>query len=387
MNFIPYAKQSISTADIEAVAVALNAHVITRGARVEEFEQAIAAYCGSRYAVAFSSGSAALMGAFSAAKADSYDRIISSPNTFIATVGTAMQCGAKPVLVDIDASGNMDLGKLNGLMHSRRTRGKSLIVPVHFAGYPMDMKALSGMLKEQESVVIEDGCHALGSSYADGNRVGSCAYSDMTVFSFHPAKTITTGEGGMVTTNDEDLFLRLRQIRNNGIERNPQHLSSYPFEGYYEVQSLSNNYNFTEFQAALGMSQLRRIDSFVAKRYALVQEYRAHLSSVPGIELPLGVQDSLSAWNLFVVKIDFASRGLTRKDVVDKLTHAGIQTQLHYIPLYRHPVLKSLFGDVCEQFPRMEEYYAKALTLPLYADLKLSDVARITSRLKAVLKL
>lgn len=386
MSFIPYAKQSINSTDIDAVAAALRGEIITRGPLVEAFEAAIADYCGVKYAVAYNSGSSALMGAFRAANANPFDRIISSPNTFVATVGAAVQCGVKPFLVDIDvATGNMDLNKLEDVLYQQRTRGRTIIAPVHFSGIPVDIEALSNMLREQESIIIEDACHALGSRYIDGSRVGSCPHSEMTVFSFHPAKSITTGEGGAVTTNDPKLYHQLKLHRNNGIERDPEHLESTPYVGYGEIQALGGNFNFTEAQAALGISQLKRLDTFIAKRRTLVAAYRKRLSGIRGVEFFDSKWDENSAHNLFAIKVDFQALKRTRQDVMNSLLNKGIQTQVHYVPVYRQPAMKKSFTDAESLFPCMEEYYAKVLTLPLYPDLTLDEIAQVAVALRSVL--
>ena len=264
LPFLPYAKQSIDEQDIQAVGKALSAEWITRGPLVEAFEKEFASYCNAAYAVAFSSGSAALAAAYFAAQVGPSDRLISTPNTFIATVGAAMQYGAQPLFIDIDRkTGGIDLEQLIFNANQPLSRGRPILAPVHFAGIPVDMEELDRHLTNPDVVVIEDAAHAIGSNYPrQGPKVGSCAWSQMTMFSFHPAKTITTGEGGLVTTNDSELCRRLKLFRNNGIERDPQYLEGEPAPWYYEVHALTNNFNFTEGQAALGSSQLRRIDIF-----------------------------------------------------------------------------------------------------------------------------
>ncbi|MBA3237129.1 MAG: DegT/DnrJ/EryC1/StrS family aminotransferase [Parachlamydiaceae bacterium] len=385
-EFIPYARQSISRADCNQMNRSLTSEFITRGPCVEKFEGEVARYCGSKFAVAFNSGSTALIAAFHAAKVNQFDRLISTPNTFIATIGSGIQCGASVTLVDIDPiTANIDIEQVEQALSKRYSRGRPIVVPVHFAGVAVDIEAMDNLLKVPDALIIEDGCHALGSRYPNGRRVGCCDFSQMTVFSFHPAKTITTGEGGMVTTNDEELFHNLKLFRNNGIERSPPYLQEEPKPWYYEVHELTSNYNFTEFQAALGLSQLARIEEFIEKRRRLVAVYRKLLNGVPNISFLPEEYDSSTAFHLFVAKIDFEAYKTSRESVMEALYDEGIGTQVHYIPLYRHPCMIKILGDISSQFPEMERYYATALSLPLYFDLTFEDVERVVASLLKIL--
>lgn len=385
-DFIPYARQSINEQDIQAMGQALQGTAITRGPHVEAFEKAIADYCGARYAVAFNSGTTALIAACHAAEVGPHDRLLTSPNTFIATAGAGICHQATPVFIDIDRNtGNIDLDLLDFNINRPSSRGRTVVSPVHFAGIPVDMELLDNLIKNPDTVVIEDAAHALGSTYKDGQKVGCCAWSQMTMFSLHPAKTITTGEGGIITTNDPELDHKLRLFRNNGIEREPPYLLGTPAPWYYEVHDITNNTNFTEFQAALGISQLSRIDSFIEKRRELVRAYREKLKDIPSIRLFTDELDAFAAFHLFVVQIDFESCGTTRQKVMETLKAKGIGTQVHYIPLYRHPVIAKNCGDISEYFPQMEAYYAQALSLPLYYDLPIEKIDYIVSSLKEAL--
>lgn len=384
---LPYAHQSINADDIAAVTRALTSEMITRGPEVEAFEREVAAYCGAQHAVAFNSGTAALVASCYAAQLGPHDRLISASNTFIGTIAGGFQFKATPVLVDIETeTGNAKVDQLIASANQPTTRGKAVVIPVHFAGLPVDIQRIDDEIHAPDAVIIEDAAQALGSRYSpDGPRIGSCAWSQMTIFSFHPAKVITTGEGGMVTTNDETLAHRLRQFRNNGIERDPQHLLSEPKPWYYEVQEISNNFNFTDIQAALGRSQLARVDTFITKRRELVQAYRERLKDFPAV-LPLTDRyDAHSSLHLFVVQIDFAARKTTREQVMDKLKVEGVGSQVHYIPLYRHPYCLKQWGDLSAYFPGTEAYYAKALSLPLYFDMTLADVDKVVGALKKVI--
>jgi dTDP-4-amino-4,6-dideoxygalactose transaminase len=245
----------------------------------------------------------------------------------------------------------------------------------------IDMVELEQTIKDPDCVVIEDGCHALGSHYPSGQKVGSCAYSQMTIFSFHPAKMITTGEGGMVTTNDLDLYKRLRLFRNNGIERDPHHLGHIQKPWEYDVQELSSNYNFTDFQAALGSSQLSRINALIDKRHHLVATYRRLLRDKPHIHQLSGLCDNHTAFHLFTIHVDFKACGTTRDAVMQRLHARQIGSQLHYIPVYRHQAFKRRCGDISSLFPVMEKHYQQALSLPLYPELTDADIARVVNEL------
>lgn len=387
--FLQYAKQSINEEDIQAVAEAMKGKTITRGSHVAAFEKALSEYCKCQYAVAFNSGTAALMAAYFAARVTIFDRVISTPNSFIATVGYPLQLGNYPHFIDIDrTTGNMDLNAIEEELAFRSTRGKLVIVPVHFAGIAVDMCALYRLIRlHPEAVVIEDAAHALGSYYPTGEKVGSCSWSQMTIFSFHPAKTLTTGEGGMVMTNDPELCHRLQLYRNNGIEKEPPYIKKVRAPGHYEVHAVTGNFNVTDLQAALGLSQLRRVDEFIKKRRHLMQLYRERLQGLSSLRLFTDQYDAHTAFHLCVVQIDFDQLGLSREEVMRKLEEKGIGTQVHYIPLYRHPILTQLKEGQEAFYPEMERYYAQALSLPLYYDLREKDIDRICKALKEVLSI
>lgn len=381
-NFLPYGRQSISDQDVRAVSDVLRSDWITRGPKVQEFEEAIAEYCGARYAVAFSTGSSALLAAAHVAGVGPYDRVITTPNTFVASIGPSIMKGATPVFVDIDRdTGNLSLEQLKYTLEVPFSRGQQVVIPVHFSGIAVDMEALSETFIHPDSLVIEDAAHALGSSYPDGSKVGCCAHSAMTVFSFHPVKAITTGEGGMVTTNDADYFQKLRQFRNNGIIKKEDH--SLPW--YYEVEELSGNYHLTEFQAALGLCQLARLDSIAEKRCSLVKRYRERLSGLPHLKLFNDQHDGRSCFHLMVVQIDFEKLGKPREELMEMLRKKGIGSQVHYIPVYRHPFFKKEKGDISAYFPEMEKYYAQALSLPLFYEMEEADVDRVATELESIL--
>jgi len=384
LSFLPYAKQSINANDLKAVSHALQQELITRGPIVAQFEKSIADYCGAEYAVAFNSGTSALMACYFAAELSPFDRVISTPNSFIATVGMPIQQGILPQFVDLDRStGNLNLDQLAPVLKTPLSRGRFFIVPVHFAGLAMDMALLDHHIHHPDTIVIEDAAHALGSFYPTGEKVGSCAYSQLTAFSFHPAKTLTTGEGGMVTTNDPHLYHRLQLFRDNGIERQAPYLKQPAALGYYEVQAVTGNFNFTSFQAALGLSQFKRLEQFIAKRRLLMKRYRQQLKDVRHLSLFTPVQDDFTAFHLCVAQIDFASYHTTRPIVMEKLKNRQIGTQMHYIPLYRHPLLAY---QEWSRYPEAEIYHEQAISLPLYYNLEETDVDRVCHELVSILQ-
>lgn len=384
--FLPYAKQNISEEDREAVNQALAQPIITRGPLVEAFEKEVADYCGAKYAVAFNNASSALKAAYQAAEVGPNDRVLTTPNSFIASMSPALESSATPIFIDIDRStGNLNLEHLALNVNQSQSKGKTIVVPVHFSGIPVDIQALDATISNHRTIIIEDAAHAIGSCYKDGSKVGSCASSHMTIFSFHPAKTITTGEGGMVTTNDPEIWHRLKMGRGNGIERDPTLMSEHPYPGYYEVEFISGNYNFTEIQAALGLSQMKRLPQFIQKRGELMDLYRKRLSRFEHVRLFSPDERTSVAYHLCVAQIDFSAYKTTRRKVMEGLFEMGIGTQVHYIPLYRHPFLKRRMGDITDYFPEMETYYAQALSLPLYYDLDEEGVDRVVSALEKVL--
>lgn len=375
MQQIPYAHQSIGDEDIQAAAESLKGNWITRSEKVEAFEKALAEYCGASYAIAFNSGSSALLAAYFAAGLSPSDRVITTPNSFIATCAAPFQMNANVVFLDIDPlTGNLDLRQAEYNINLPHSRGQTFFVPVHFAGLPFDMQQLDLRIQDPDLLVIEDGAHALGTLYPDGKtKVGSCQWSQMTVFSFHPAKTITTGEGGAVTTNDPDLYEKLKLFRNNGIKR----LNSWE----YDIENLSGNYHITEFQAALGLSQLNKMDVFIKKRRSLVKEYRKKLK---GVALFTEEYDKITAPHLMVIQADFLKK--SRLQVMSELQEQGIGTQIHYPPIYRFSFFTKTRGDISPYFPKMEEYYSKALTLPLYYDLTNKEIEEIVEKVHKALQ-
>ena len=385
-KFFPYAKQAINQQDIQAVQESLVQERISRGEKTKLFEEKIAALTDAKWAVSFNSATSALFACYFAAQVQESDRVISTANTFIATVSPAMVRNMKPHFVDLESdSGNMNVDLLKEKLASPLSRGRYIILPVHFSGVAIDMSKLEKQIKTADALIIEDAAHALGSLYPTGEKVGSCAYSQMTVFSFHPAKTITTGEGGLVTTNDDALYHRLVAYRNNGLEREKPFVKKKSELGYYEIHELGQNYHMTEMQAALGLSQLSRLEAFVEKRRKLVKRYRKNLQGLKYISCLNSASDERTAYHLMCVKINFEALKMARTQLMTKLHEAGIGTDVHYIPIYHHPVFSKKHGDISHTLPQTEAHYAETLSLPLYYDLNEEDVDFICTTLKKLI--
>jgi len=360
---------------------ALDGPYITRGPKVEAFEKALTDKVGAKWAVAFNSGTSSLYASFFAADVTPQDRFITTPNSFIASSGVAMRLGIKPLFIDIDPqTGNLSLELLKKELDETPppTRGRLIIMPVHFGGLPVDMKKLDSILKYPNVVTIEDGAAALYGSQPNGNLIGSCSHSDMCCFSFHPAKSITTGEGGAVTTSNEEYYKRLLHFRNNCImNRKPC---------YYEVGSITGNYHMNEMEAALGLSQLERGHIFLEKKRELVKRYRDHFALCPLISMPDPSLDSHSAFNILSIQVDFEKISLTKEQLVSELAEKGIGVDTHYIPIYHHPAYKKQFGPLHKPLPHTELFYKNQLSIPLYPDLSGEDVDFIAQQLLTILK-
>jgi len=386
MISIPYGRQSINEDDIKAVVDVLVGDWITQGPAIERFERAVAEYCGANYAVAVSSGTAALHLACLTAGLKEGDTLWTSPNTFVASANCALYCGAKPDFVDIDSQTyNLSVDELETkLSITEKGRLPKIVIPVHFAGQSCEMDRIYDLSKKYGFTVIEDACHALGGSYK-GSKIGACTYSDMAVFSFHPVKSITTGEGGVVVTNDGGLYQKLMRLRTHGITRDPalmQGESHGPW--YYEQVELGFNYRITDMQAALGTSQLRRLDRFMERRHVLVNRYNEALNDLP-LRLPQQHPDNYSAYHLYVVRLELDKINKTHRQVFEGLRYAGINVNLHYIPVHIQPYYQTLGFDWGD-FPEAERYYNEAISLPLYVELTEVDQDRVIAVLKEVLQ-
>lgn len=383
---IPYGRQSISPADIQAVVDVLNSDWLTQGPTVERFEQTVAGHCGTAHGVAVNSATSALHIACLAAGLGPGDILWTSPNTFVASANCGLYCGATVDFVDIDPrTYNMSVERLEGKLEQAARKGTlpKVVVPVHFAGQPCDMEAIGRLAGQYGFTVIEDASHAIGGRHKN-EPVGNCRYSAMTVFSFHPVKIITTGEGGMVLTNSPELHERLVRLRSHGITRDPALMkeeSHGPW--YYEQIELGFNYRMTDIQAALGVSQMTRLDEFVARRHQLAKRYDEDLAELP-LTLPWQHPDTWSAFHLYVVRLNPGTIRKSRRQVFEELRGRGILVNIHYIPVHTQPFYRAT-GFTDGNFPEAEQYYREAITLPLYAGLTIEDQDWVITTLREIL--
>lgn len=377
-SIIPYGRQSISEDDIQAVVDVLRSDNLTQGPMVPQFEKAVADYCGAMHAVAVNSATSALHIACLALGVGPGDRVWTSPNTFVASANCARYCGASVDFVDIDpVSYNMCPRQLAEKLELADRQGTlpKVVIPVHFAGQPCDMAAIHALAERYGFSIIEDASHAIGAKYLN-TVIGDCAYSDITVFSFHPVKIITTGEGGVATSRSGELARRMQLLRCHGITREPGELE-HPNEGpwYYEQQMLGYNYRMTDLQAALGVSQLKNLEPWIARRHELADTYDAELGELPLI-LPSRRSGSRSALHLYVVQLDSDATTTDRQAVFQQLREAGIGVTVHYIPVHTQPDFKQ--SGFCKgMFPIAEEYYSRCLSLPMYSGMTVEQQQRV----------
>ena len=377
---INYGKQWIDDDDIAAVVEVLKSDFLTQGPRVPEFEKALAAYVGAEYAVAVSNGTAALHLAVNALGIPAGHEGLTVPNTFAASANCFLYNGLLPRFVDIDARTYcMDAAALE----ERVTLLTRVVIPVHFAGQPAEMETIAGIAKNRNIHVIEDASHAIGSRYENGKMVGSCSYSDMTIFSFHPVKTIATGEGGAITTNNKGLYEKLLLLRNHGITKEASTFAGPAAKPddhgpwYYEMQELGFNYRLTDIQAALGLSQLKKIDRFIKRRREIVKRYNQVFKYLPFLTVPYERAGIFSAFHLYVLQIDFKGINKSRTQVMQELREKGIGTQVHYIPVHLQPYYREHFGFKEGDFPVSEDYYRHCLSIPLYPRMSNDDIDRV----------
>ena len=387
---IPYSKQSISIIDALRVARQVKFRSLTQGAQIKEFEDSVADYVGSKYAVAVSSATAGLHLAHLATGVPIGSNVATSPISFVASANTIIYAGHTPFFVDIDFdSGSMSADKLTDLINKTKI---STVVPVHYAGLPCDMKRINEVCKEKNIKIIEDAAHALGATYDSGEKVGSCTYSDMTVFSFHPVKSITTGEGGMITTNNEKLYAKLLKLRTHGIQRKEDgfqnkilgYTDGEPNLWYYEMDSLGYHYRLTEIQAVLGYSQMKKIDRLIRKRQVIAKRYDKYFSNIKNIKKLQSKSMSKSANHLYPIKIDFTKIKISRNDLMNKLRKIGIITQVHYIPIPLHPYYKDLGYNV-DDLPNTMNFYSQILSIPIYPKLSITKQFKVFKNLNKLL--
>lgn len=370
MKTIPYGHQNINKDDIQAVVDVLKSDFITQGPVVPAFETEVANYCGAQHAVAVNSGTSALHIACLALGVGKGDVVWTTPITFVASANCALYCGAQVDFVDIDSRiYNLSVERLAEKLAYAEKTGKlpKVVIPVHLCGQPCDMAGIHALSQRYGFKIIEDASHAIGGRYKD-EPVGNCRYSDITVFSFHPVKIITTGEGGMVLTNNVQLAKRTQLLRSHGITRDAADMTHAP-DGpwYYQQVDLGFNYRMTDIQAALGLSQMQRVDEFVDRRHAIAKRYDQLLADFPVIT-PWQHADSYSGFHLYVIRLKLAEIGKTHRQVFEVFCAANIGVNLHYIPVHRQPYYERL-GFKAGHCPEAEQYYAEAISLPMYPGL------------------
>jgi len=394
LSFIPYSRQLIDDADIEEVVRILKSDWLTQGSKVKEFEEALAAYCGAKYATVFSSGTAALHAAYFVTDINKGDEIITSPITFLSTANAALFLGAYPVFVDIE----INTGSINpDLVERAITKKTKAVVPVDYAGHPADLEKIAEIAKKYNLLVIEDACHALGAEYKN-RKIGSCKYSDMTVFSFHPVKSITTGEGGAVLTNNKEYYEKLIMFRQHGVTKNPKkflnkslsftphtsHLTPHANHWYYEMQFLGYNYRLTDIQCALGISQLKKLDKFIERRRQIVKIYKEAFENNDFFNLPVEKNYAKSSWHLYPIRLKDKYKD-KKKEIFAKLREKGLGVQVHYIPVYWQPYYQKLGykKGIC---PNAEDFYEREVSIPLYPKMSDEDIRYVIEKIFEVFK-
>ena len=380
---IPYGRQSIDLFDVLSVSKQLAFKSLTQGSKIEEFEERVAGYVGAKYAIAVSSATAGLHLAVMALDLPVNSEIITSPISFVASSNAILYSSHQPKFIDVEPETiNIDLNLVAQEIESNKN--VRAVIPVHFAGLPCNMEKIAMLSAAKGVKIIEDAAHALGASYINGKRVGSCEFSDMTVFSFHPVKSITTGEGGMITTNSYDLYKKLLRLRSHGINKLNDYFESSLLSTtdgisnplYYEMQELGFNYRLTELQAALGLSQIDRLDKFIKDRRSRVAWYLLNLSQVPSTTQIQSNSSTLSAHHIFPIRVNYSELKISRARLMTSLKERGIGTQVHYVPIPLHPYYQKL-GFGIEKIPEAMSYYHEALTIPLYPSLKQSQQRKV----------
>ena len=387
-EIIPYGRQSISEADIQSVVDVLRSDFLTQGPVVPAFEEALASYCQASYGVAVNSATSALHIACLALGVGPGDWLWTSAITFVASANCGLYCGAQVDFVDIDPrTFNMCPIALENKLMQAQQLGKlpKVVVPVHMCGQPCDMAAIHALSAQYGFKIIEDASHAIGARYQQ-EPVGNCRFSDITVFSFHPVKIITTAEGGMAMTNDEALAKRMALFRSHGICNNPSDMQAHPANEIWNYQQyeLGFNYRMTELQAALGLSQLNQLDKFVQSRHIIAAHYDQVLKALP-VKIPWQHPDARSSFHLYPIQVEPSAAGKNQKEVYQALTKAGIKVNLHYIPVYRHPHYQSM-GFKPGYCPHAEHYFKSSISIPVYAAMSPEQQSKVVEELRGALE-
>ena len=381
---IPYGRQDISEGDIKAVVEVLHSEWLTQGPAVPRFEKTVAEYCGAEHAIAVCNATAALHIACLALGLRPGDTLWTSPNTFVASANCALYCGASVDFVDIDArTYNMSVDALREKLERAEREGHlpKIVIPVHFTGQSCEMREIKALSNRYGFHIIEDASHAIGGKYL-GEPVGNCRYSDIAIFSFHPVKIITTGEGGMALTNNPELAKKMRLLRSHGITSDAENMHSRPSEEIWNYQqiTLGFNYRMTDIHAALGLSQMQRLDEFVTKRHIIAKRYDQMLSSLP-VVAPYQHEDGYSSFHLYVISLKLGAISKTQRQVYEALRAAGILVNLHYIPVYRQPYYEQM-GFLAGYCPHAERYYSEAISIPMYPGLTKAQQDQVVSALR-----
>jgi perosamine synthetase len=379
-NYLPYGRQWIDEEDIEAVVKVLKGDYLTTGPTINDFEHGVARYVGAKYAVAFSSGTAALHGACYAAGIGQGDEVITTPLTFAASANCVLYQGGTPVFADID---DETYNICPSSIEKQVTEKTKAIIPVDFTGQPVDLDSILKIAKEKNLIVIEDAAHALGATYR-GKKVGSI--SDMTMFSFHPVKHITSGEGGIITTNNIEYYEQLLKFRSHGITREQNEMESHHGPWYYEMHSLGYNYRMTDIQAALGLSQIKKISRYVELRQEYVRMYNTAFKEVKQIQIPYQRNEGISSWHLYIIRLQMDKLKVGRKEIFEALVRENIGVNVHYIPVYLHPYYQKL-GYKQGLCPIAEKVYADIITLPLFPKMSKEDVYDVIKAVKKVIEM
>jgi perosamine synthetase len=372
-SFLSYGQQWITDEDIEAVVTVLKSPFLTQGPKIHEFERKVADYVGAKYAVAFSNGTAALHGACFAAGIGEGDEVITTPITFAATSNAVLYCGGKPVFADIDErTYNIDPKEIR----KHITPNTKAIIPVDFTGQPADMDAIMEIANEHGLVVIEDGAHSLGAEYK-GRKVGMLAH--MTMFSFHPVKPVTTAEGGVIVTDSEEYYEKLKRFRSHGIIKHNLSRDEGPW--YYEMVDLGYNYRMTDLQAALGISQMDKLDRFIERRREIASMYNEAFKTMDSVIVPMQLEGTQSGWHLYVLQLKLDKLKRNRREIFESLRAENIGVHVHYIPVYWHPYYQKLGyrKGIC---PKAEQWYEQALTLPIFPKMTDEDVNDVIEAVK-----